>query len=329
MPRSFQRIVVAIDGSALASEVVAVAAALDWLPDATTIWVTSVVDLFIPSLVNPSPLKVSDGVEWQRVLGMAHAEAGEKAAGIVAEAASMLRTHHPRVTVEEIVRIGEPAAKLLAQITEVGADFVIAGARGRTGLRGLLLGSVSEELVMSAPCPVLIVRNPPGTLETVLVAVRTPEDADRLAEVCLQLPLPARTRFDVATVSVPQLHIRDGHHPFAEGRFEAMLREMAEDDRAAAQAVGQRFVSRIHAEAPERPVTPQVLRGVLNPTLLEEQSDIAPTLLHHAERVDASLIVVGAREHRGVACWFGLGSVSRKLVRRAPCSVLVVRGPTT
>ena len=36
-------------------------------------------------------------------------------------------------------------------------------------------------------------------------------------------------------------------------------------------------------------------------------------------------VIVGAREHRGLAARLGLGSVSRKIVRRAPMSVLVVR----
>lgn len=54
-------------------------------------------------------------------------------------------------------------------------------------------------------------------------------------------------------------------------------------------------------------MTPQVIRGLINPTLLAERGDIAPTLLHHAEAVNASLVVVSARERRGAAGWFGLG----------------------
>lgn len=223
MPTLFHRIVVAVDGSTHATEAVAVTAALDWQPDATTIWVTGVVD--VPTPRQP-PRVVSGVADWQRVLDMAHADARQQTVEIVAEAAAALRTRHPLVTVEEIIRTGEPAAELLAQIREVDADFVVAGARGRTGLRGLLLGSVSEALVTAAPCPVLVVRDPPPLLETVLIAVRTTEDADRLVDACLRLPFPTEARFDVATVSVPQLHLTPGRRPFTEGRYEAMLHEM-------------------------------------------------------------------------------------------------------
>lgn len=50
-----------------------------------------------------------------------------------------------------------PPAQALMQAAE-GADLLIMGARGRGGFKGLLLGSVSDQLVHHAPCPVTVVR---------------------------------------------------------------------------------------------------------------------------------------------------------------------------
>jgi len=45
----------------------------------------------------------------------------------------------------------------LAQDQEV--NMIVVGSHGRTGLRRLLMGSVTEKVIGHAPCPVLIVKS--------------------------------------------------------------------------------------------------------------------------------------------------------------------------
>ena len=52
-----------------------------------------------------------------------------------------------------------PARALLD--TAAGADILVVGARGLGGMREVLLGSVTREVVDHAPCPVVIVRHEP------------------------------------------------------------------------------------------------------------------------------------------------------------------------
>ncbi|MGH7342104.1 MAG: universal stress protein [Candidatus Rokuibacteriota bacterium] len=47
---------------------------------------------------------------------------------------------------------------VLRAATRSHADLVVVGTHGRTGLGKLLLGSVAERIVATAPCPVLTVR---------------------------------------------------------------------------------------------------------------------------------------------------------------------------
>ncbi|MCW2700223.1 MAG: putative universal stress protein [Blastococcus sp.] len=49
-----------------------------------------------------------------------------------------------------------PAQAMIA--AAAGADLLVMGARGRGGFKGLLLGSVSDQVVHHAPCPVTVVR---------------------------------------------------------------------------------------------------------------------------------------------------------------------------
>jgi nucleotide-binding universal stress UspA family protein len=78
-----------------------------------------------------------------------HMEAQLKDA-VSAEARDWCRVH-------ETVRHGQPPQQILAVATEVHADLIVMGARGRSGLDRLLFGSTSNEVVRMAPCPLLTV----------------------------------------------------------------------------------------------------------------------------------------------------------------------------
>ena len=60
----------------------------------------------------------------------------------------------PRV-VELISMRAGPARALLE--AALGADLLVVGSRGRGGVRGLLLGSISHQCVHHAPCPIVVV----------------------------------------------------------------------------------------------------------------------------------------------------------------------------
>ena len=60
------------------------------------------------------------------------------------------------------VEHGEPADTIVHKAQELGADLIVMGTHGRTGLAHIFLGSVAEKVVRRAPCPVLAVRVPAG-----------------------------------------------------------------------------------------------------------------------------------------------------------------------
>lgn len=66
-------------------------------------------------------------------------------------------------TITTAVRDGRPAAEICAYAREIDADLIATGTRGRHGENRLLLGSVAERVVRTAPVPVLSVRQ----LETI------------------------------------------------------------------------------------------------------------------------------------------------------------------
>ncbi|VXC13032.1 Universal stress protein UspA (fragment) [Aeromicrobium sp. 9AM] len=65
-----------------------------------------------------------------------------------------IRTEYPDVTITATVVHGSPAQKIIEASGK--ADLVVVGSRGDGGFSGLLLGSVSEQVVRHAKCPVLV-----------------------------------------------------------------------------------------------------------------------------------------------------------------------------
>lgn len=66
------------------------------------------------------------------------------------------------------VRIGKPAEELLGLARDVGADLIIVGSKGLTGVERFVLGSVSERVVREAKCTVEVAR--PKTYDYVQLA---------------------------------------------------------------------------------------------------------------------------------------------------------------
>lgn len=65
--------------------------------------------------------------------------------------------NHP-VTVETTIREGRPSSTIIDEATRADCDLIVMGTHGRVGIDRLLLGSVAERVVRTAPVPVLTVR---------------------------------------------------------------------------------------------------------------------------------------------------------------------------
>ncbi len=62
---------------------------------------------------------------------------------------------------EHTVEVGDPRDTILDTVKALGADLVVMGTHGRRGLTRVMMGSVAEDVIRNAPCPVLVVRARP------------------------------------------------------------------------------------------------------------------------------------------------------------------------
>lgn len=75
-----------------------------------------------------------------------------------ANAAAATRLHAAGFAVTPLIRQGDPAHEIVAEAKAREAGLIVVGTRGQTGLQRLILGSVARNVLLHAPCSVLIVR---------------------------------------------------------------------------------------------------------------------------------------------------------------------------
>jgi nucleotide-binding universal stress UspA family protein len=103
------------------------------------------------------------------------------------------------VAVEERLEVGDTTERLVALAEETAADFIVLGSRRRGAFLSALLGSVSQSLARTGPCPVMIVPgraprvwaeqlgNPWAGRSTVIAGVDGSDDAVRAAVLADEL----------------------------------------------------------------------------------------------------------------------------------------------
>lgn len=78
------------------------------------------------------------------------------------ELAVLARTHASGVHLgRPLIKAGKPWEVIVATASKAGADLIVLGTHGYTGLKHAVLGSVAEHVARHAPCPVLTVRPKP------------------------------------------------------------------------------------------------------------------------------------------------------------------------
>ena len=62
------------------------------------------------------------------------------------------------VAADSVVKEGNPAKAIVEAAAENECDLIVLGSHGRTGLDRILIGSVSQQVVVQAKCPVLVAK---------------------------------------------------------------------------------------------------------------------------------------------------------------------------
>ncbi len=137
-----KKILIAYDESSYSKRAFELGLQMAALRNHEAIVVLSVVQLPEPAMIyETSALLEEAGAHYEK--DFVELRAAAKAAG---------------VNVETRVAIGNVADQIIQHATEVNADLIVMGHRGKSLIQRWLLGSVSKRVISYAPCSVLVVR---------------------------------------------------------------------------------------------------------------------------------------------------------------------------
>jgi nucleotide-binding universal stress UspA family protein len=233
----------------------------------------------------------SSTVETRRALKVSARRITDHALGVVRRLA-------PTLDVDVTTPLHDPRQALLELSDR--ASIMCVGTRGRGPVRSLLLGSVSTAVAEHADCPVAVVRAPrENAVGSAGVVVGV--DGGVTSTAALEMA------FDLAATQGYALHVV---HSWAE--VDMFVDRYSDDRRLELTDAHERLLAESLAGYAEKYPVVAVARHI---------PDGAPVQVLLSMSRDAAALVVGSRRLTGFKAV--LGSVSRDLVERAECTVVV------
>jgi nucleotide-binding universal stress UspA family protein len=216
---------------------------------------------------------------------------------------------------------GYPAEVILEQAAASRPDLIVIGAKGLRATLGILLGGVAQQVVEHACCPVLVIRAPYRQINQVLVITDGSECGSHAVEFSASFPFIAGTAFHLLHVLPPSPVLTpDLLSQIWTLSDEAIDPSLFPDHDIEAEVETARAAGKSILDGANQVLLSQ---GIKAKTALL-QGDAATEVIQYARDNQVDLIIAGSRGLSTMQSWL-IGSVSRKLVHYAGCSVLLVK----
>lgn len=225
------------------------------------------------------------------------------------------------VPLHPVSELGSPL-DIVERAEKDGVDMIVMGTHGRTGLPHFLLGSFSEKVVRTAPCPVLTVRGTDAVKKTGLQKILVATDLTDTSRSAIRQAFELARQ--VGAAEVIALHVSEPVYSITRSgvEFAASETEMLEALRLR-QSEADRAALRMQAEE----AAGVNGKKVAHRTLVVDGIP-ADAIVSVAAENGADIVVMGTHGRRGARHWL-LGSIAEHVIRASPIPVLTVRPEKT
>ncbi|MBC2716095.1 MAG: universal stress protein [Desulfobacteraceae bacterium] len=214
---------------------------------------------------------------------------------------------------QALVTLGNTTEEIFRLVVEFNADLVITATHGRSGLKRFFLGSVTERLMRTLPCPLLVLRGTEDGSEPklqrfpfkrILVGCDFSSDSD----------LAFKNSLSMAQEFESELHMV---HVVEPSGYKDLFKIPAEQGDKFKQDLFDMIKGRLKSMVPD-----EALNWLTLQTHLLVGKPYAE-IIRYAEINDIDLIALGIRGH-GMVEDLLVGSTTDRVIRRAPCPVLSI-----
>lgn len=271
------------------------------------------------SLLCDLPLSSSCTITALAVMDLRHTSKRMTLMAILDETKTILDSKGVQVTTG--ILHGSPAEALTKFANENKPDLIVMGAKGLRATLGILLGGVAQQMVEYSRWPVLVVRAPYTGLKQVLLVTDGSAHSHQSLDYLIHFCLPATTEVRVLHVlpPLPSYDLAARAWPIGTEILPALQIENTEELQAwekEEESEGQALLASTLAT---------LNQAGIQATVHLQRGDAATEIIEFVKLHSVDLILAGSRGLSQVEGWL-LGSVSRKLVHYAGCSVLIVKG---
>jgi nucleotide-binding universal stress UspA family protein len=209
------------------------------------------------------------------------------------------------------LRVGAPAFDAVCRFAkEIPADMIVMATHGYTGLKHVFLGSTAERVVQHSPCPVFVVRQlgKRPSEKSGYKKILVPVDFSDCSLEGLEYAIGFASEFGAKIILLHSTYL--GYNYPSEGNALYGVPALQEAPREDAERRMRKLVRTVKFER------------VKFETVLTEASPVLD-ICAFAKDHDVDLIITSTHGVTGFKHVL-IGSIAEKVVRHAPCSVLVV-----
>jgi nucleotide-binding universal stress UspA family protein len=229
---------------------------------------------------------------------------------ILDEVAALSADHDQ--SVDPVLREGKPVAEIAAFVDERGADLLVVGRQGATGLGERLLGGVAEGLLGRSAVPVFVVPRAAAD-DPAYGRVLLPTDGSENAAAATPHAAAVATHVDARLHVLNVVDLQAAGGLFSAGGLDQAFVERlsAEGERAVEDVADE-----VAAIAPDLPVVEAVVQ-------LSSFDGVAAGIRKYTADQEIDLVVIGSHGRSNLSRRL-LGSVASAVLRTADVPVLLV-----